>query len=90
MRLGHGQRRTVVMLWLWTALLSGAALVPTYTNEGNALVPFVAAGLALALFALFHPGVRVAREQLNGPPTRPGRRRARDVVDLDSARRKRA
>ena len=44
MRLGHGQRRTVVMLWAWTALLSAVALVPTYTKEGNAIVPFVAAG----------------------------------------------
>ena len=41
MRLGHGPRRTVVILWAWTALLSAVALVPTYTNEGNALVPFV-------------------------------------------------
>ena len=28
MRLGHGPRRTVVILWLWTALLSGLALLP--------------------------------------------------------------
>ena len=32
MRLGHGPRRTVVILWAWTALLSGVALVPTYTQ----------------------------------------------------------
>ena len=63
MRLGHGPRRTVAMLWTWTALLSAVALVPTYTKEGNAVVPFVAAGLALLLFAVFHPGVRVARQQ---------------------------
>ena len=36
MRLGHGPRRTVVILWLWTALLSGLALLPTYTEQGNA------------------------------------------------------
>lgn len=56
MRLGHGPRRTVVILWLWTALLSGVALVPAYTNEGNALVPFALFGLALALYAFFAPG----------------------------------
>ncbi|MGZ4677383.1 MAG: glycosyltransferase family 4 protein, partial [Acidimicrobiia bacterium] len=47
MRLGHGPRRTVVLLWLWTALLSGLALVPTYTEQGNAnaLVPIGALAL---------------------------------------------
>jgi UDP-GlcNAc:undecaprenyl-phosphate GlcNAc-1-phosphate transferase len=90
MRLGHGQRRTVVMLWLWTALLSGAALVPTYTKEGNALVPFALGGLALGLFAFFHPGVRVAREQLERAAHPTGETTGTAVVDLDSARRKRA
>jgi len=60
-RLGHGPRRTVVILWCWTALLSGVALLPTYTNQGNALVPFAIAALALLLYALLHPGVRAAR-----------------------------
>jgi UDP-GlcNAc:undecaprenyl-phosphate GlcNAc-1-phosphate transferase len=63
MRLGHGPRRTVVILWAWTALLSGVALLPTYTKEGNALVPFAVAALALLLFAWFHPGVRSRRER---------------------------
>ena len=44
-RLGHGPRRGVMILWAWTALLSGVALLPTYTNRGNAMVPF---GLAAA------------------------------------------
>jgi UDP-GlcNAc:undecaprenyl-phosphate/decaprenyl-phosphate GlcNAc-1-phosphate transferase len=90
MNLGHGPRRTVVMLWAWTALLSAVALVPTYTREGNAVVPFVAAGLALLLFAVFHPGLRGARLKLEkaahpaGPPASEG------VVDLDERRRRRA
>jgi hypothetical protein len=50
-----------MILWAWTALLSGVALLPTYTNRGNALVPFVLAALALVLYILFHPGVRSAR-----------------------------
>jgi UDP-GlcNAc:undecaprenyl-phosphate GlcNAc-1-phosphate transferase len=62
-RLGHGPRRAVVILWAWTALLSGVALLPTYTNRGNAMVPFVLAALALVLYILFHPGVRSARGQ---------------------------
>jgi UDP-GlcNAc:undecaprenyl-phosphate GlcNAc-1-phosphate transferase len=78
------------MLWAWTALLSAVALVPTYTQEGNAIVPFVAAGLALLLFAVFHPGLRGARLKLEkaahpaGGPTSDG------VVDLDERRRQRA
>jgi UDP-GlcNAc:undecaprenyl-phosphate GlcNAc-1-phosphate transferase len=61
MRLGHGQRRSVVILWAWTAILSGIVLMPTYTKHGNAVVPFLVAALAVALYTLFHPGVRAAR-----------------------------
>ena len=79
MRLGHGPRRTVVILWAWTALLSGVALVPTYTNEGNALVPFV--GGAARAGPVRAGSTRVsgrARERAGtGAATRPavGRRR---------------
>ena len=58
MRLGHGQRRSVVILWLWTALLSGFVLYPTFTNRGNGVVPFAIAALGVALYTLFHPGIR--------------------------------
>jgi UDP-GlcNAc:undecaprenyl-phosphate/decaprenyl-phosphate GlcNAc-1-phosphate transferase len=61
MRLGHGHRRSVLILWLWTALLSGFVLYPTYTHKGDALVPFGIAALGLALYTLLHPGVREAR-----------------------------
>lgn len=61
MRLGHGQWRSVVILWSWTALLSGFVLYPAYTGKGNAVVPFGVAALGLALYTLFHPGVRAAR-----------------------------
>jgi UDP-GlcNAc:undecaprenyl-phosphate GlcNAc-1-phosphate transferase len=89
MRLGHGPRRTVAMLWAWTALLSAVALVPTYTKEGNAIVPFVVAGLALVLFAVFHPGAnreRRQRERGEHPSGGPG---ADAVVDLEERRRAR-
>ena len=61
MRLGHGRRRSVIILWTWTALLSGLVLYPTYTGRGDAVVPLGIAGLALLLFTIFHPGARLAR-----------------------------
>jgi UDP-GlcNAc:undecaprenyl-phosphate/decaprenyl-phosphate GlcNAc-1-phosphate transferase len=81
MRLGHGPRRSVVILWLWTALLSATALIPTYTNRGNALVPLALAALALLLFTYFHPGWRDRREaEVVAPPE--------GVVDLQERRRR--
>ena len=60
MRLGHGHRRSVLILWLWTALLSAFVLYPTYTGEGDAIVPIGVAALALGLFSVFHPRLRGA------------------------------
>lgn len=93
MRLGHGPRRTVVLLSLWTALLSAVALVPTYTNRGNALVPLAGGGLALLLFTYFHPGVRTRRDEaeaaaLEADAASP--RGRREVVDLEERRRARS
>ena len=53
--MGHGQRRTVVILWCWTALLSGFVLVPVYTGRGNGIIPLVIAALALGLFTMIAP-----------------------------------
>lgn len=61
MRLGHGQRRSVIILWTWTALLSGFVLYPAYTDQGNAVVPFGVAALGVALYTLLHPQARRAR-----------------------------
>ena len=61
MRLGHGHARSVVILWVWTLLLSGFVLVPTFTGRGNAVVPFVIAALALVLYTVLHPSVRGTR-----------------------------
>ena len=55
MRLGHGHRRAVIVLWLWTALLSAFVLYPTYTGRGDGLVPAGIAALALVLYTLLHP-----------------------------------
>jgi UDP-GlcNAc:undecaprenyl-phosphate/decaprenyl-phosphate GlcNAc-1-phosphate transferase len=62
MKLGHGQRRSVLILWLWTALLSGFVLFPAYNDgAGNAIVPLGIAALGLILYTVLHPGVRKAR-----------------------------
>jgi UDP-GlcNAc:undecaprenyl-phosphate GlcNAc-1-phosphate transferase len=60
MRLGHGQRRAVVILWLWTAILSGFVLYPTFTKSGNQFIPFGVAALGVGLYTYFHPGIRRA------------------------------
>lgn len=63
MRLGHGQRRSVVILWVWTALLSSFVLYPIYNQgRGDAVMPIAAAALGVVLYTLFHPGVRRARD----------------------------
>ena len=59
MRLGHGHRRSVLILWTWTALLSGLVLYPTYRPvEGAAIVPAGIVVLGLVLYTLFAPGLR--------------------------------
>ena len=61
MRLGHGHRRSVLILWTWTALLSGFVLYPIYSGSGDGLVPFGIAAILLSLFTILHPGVRLTR-----------------------------
>lgn len=69
-RLGHGPRRAVAILWAWTALLSGVALAPTFAEDFgagginlNSLVPFAILAMGLVLYIAFHPGVRSHRER---------------------------
>jgi UDP-GlcNAc:undecaprenyl-phosphate GlcNAc-1-phosphate transferase len=57
-RLGHGHRRSVWILWAWTALLSAFVLYPTYNEgKGDAIVPMGVGAAALVLFTLFQPGI---------------------------------
>ncbi len=63
MRLGHGHRRSVVILWLWTGLLAVFVLYPVYTGNGDAVVPIALAALALALLTFFFPNVRRVRRE---------------------------
>ncbi len=63
MRLGHGQRRSVLILWTWTVLLSAIVLYPTYNEgRGDIYVPIAIAAAALLLFTMFGPGIRSRRE----------------------------
>lgn len=57
MRLGHGHWRSVLILWAWTAILSVLVLYPTYTGDGDAVVPLGVLALALLLYTLFSPGL---------------------------------
>jgi UDP-GlcNAc:undecaprenyl-phosphate/decaprenyl-phosphate GlcNAc-1-phosphate transferase len=76
MRLGHGQRRAVIILWLWTALLSGIVLWPGVTNSHNEIPPIAVGGLSILLYTLFAPRGRTAianadnnaHEAANGSP----------------------
>jgi len=77
MRLGHGHARSVAILWVWTLLLAGFVLFPTFTGRGNAAVPFVVAALALLLYTVLHPRARGSRRSRHagvqgGPEPPPG------------------
>ncbi len=55
MRLGHGHRRTVIILWAWTALLCGFVLLPLFDTRANVFIPLGVAVLAIALFTWLSP-----------------------------------
>lgn len=61
MRLGHGHRRTVVILWLWTALLCGFVLFPLFYPSTNVFLPLAIAVLIIGLFTWFSPLLLRAR-----------------------------
>src|SRR5580700_3343081 len=58
LNLGHGPRRSVVILWAWTALLSGFLLFPLFVHRVNEFIPLGAAALGVGLYPFFHPGLR--------------------------------
>ncbi len=99
MRLGHGHRTSVNILWAWTALLSGFVLWPVYNNgQLDAIVPGGVVALALILYMLFKPGLardrrsapRGGRRTTDGPPKEEAEPvahpRPRLVPDPDSKR----
>ena len=66
-KLGHGPRRAVVILWLWTALLSGFVLYPALSDGPTNLWPFLFVALALGGFTLFHDKVWSRSKDSNQP-----------------------
>jgi UDP-GlcNAc:undecaprenyl-phosphate/decaprenyl-phosphate GlcNAc-1-phosphate transferase len=63
MDLGHGHRRSVVILWTWTLLLSAFVLYPTLTGRNPTYLPFGIIALAIVLFTVLHPSVRARRRE---------------------------
>jgi UDP-GlcNAc:undecaprenyl-phosphate/decaprenyl-phosphate GlcNAc-1-phosphate transferase len=62
MEMGHGQRRSVFILWGWTALLSALVLIPVLARSGITYFPILVGMVALALFTVFHPQIRRDRK----------------------------
>ena len=61
MRLGHGQKRAVLILWAWTAVMSAFVLYPVFyqrSRVGRSWLGFGIAVLAVVLYTLFRPGLR--------------------------------
>lgn len=58
LRLGHGPRRAVIILWGWTAVLSALVLYPTFDPRWDVALPFVGGALALLLYVMFLPGMK--------------------------------
>ena len=61
MNLGHGHRRSVLILWTWTALLSAFVLYPVLSGENPTYLPFGMLAIAIVLFTTLHPSVRQQR-----------------------------
>jgi UDP-GlcNAc:undecaprenyl-phosphate GlcNAc-1-phosphate transferase len=61
MNLGHGHRRSVLILWAWTLVLSGFVLYPVLTDENPTYLPFGMAAIAIVLYTVLHPSVRRRR-----------------------------
>jgi len=64
MRLGHGHRRSVLILWTWTALLSAFVLYPVYSQRKafDAIIPIAVPAAGLILYTYLHPGARRTRD----------------------------
>jgi UDP-GlcNAc:undecaprenyl-phosphate GlcNAc-1-phosphate transferase len=72
MDLGHGHRRSVVILWTWTLLLSAFVLYPTLTGRNPTYLPFGIIALAIVLFTVLHPSVRARRRETEHPGSAAG------------------
>jgi len=90
MDLGHGHRRSVLILWTWTVVLSAFVLYPVLSDENPSYLTFGIGALGIVLYTVMHPSVRRKRamaveaaldrpasEQID--PSRPERREAAQV-----------
>jgi len=68
LNLGHGPRRSVIILWAWTAVLSSFLLFPLFVHQVNAIIPVGAAALGVGLYTFFHPGLRRGTGQDDDEP----------------------
>jgi UDP-GlcNAc:undecaprenyl-phosphate GlcNAc-1-phosphate transferase len=86
MQLGHGHRRTVVIMWGWTLLLSAFVLIPTYTGTGDAFVPLGLIALALLLYSIFHSRIPTffprRRRQDAGPDDLTGKEEPDPIIEI--------
>jgi len=93
MRLGHGHRRSVAILWAWTGLLSAFVLWPVYNDrQGDAVIPFGVAAFVLLLLSAFMPGLPTVARALRDMDRFPGDSEDDDESDsnvhrLDEVRR---
>jgi len=71
MNLGHGHRRSVVILWTWTLLLSAFVLYPTMTGRNPTYLPFGIIALAIVLYTVLHPSVQARRRETAHPSEGP-------------------
>ena len=65
--LGHGPRRAVAILWLWTALLSTFVLYPAFNRTTTNYAPFGLLGLVLFLYTVLHPDLQRAKRDESNP-----------------------
>lgn len=63
--LGHGPRRAVGILWLWTALLSAFVLYPAFNKSATNFAPFGLFGLVLFLYTVLHPDLSKSKDENN-------------------------
>ena len=82
MNLGHGHRRSVVILWTWTALLSVFVLYPVLSGENPTYLPFGIVALGIVLYTVLHPSVRKHRVLRWSPKRRPRRVASRRDVGV--------
>jgi uncharacterized membrane protein len=53
MDLGHGHRKTVIVMYVWSALAGGAALAFSFLDRGDVIFSLPIAVGAIVLYTLF-------------------------------------